>query len=189
QVRTAARLTVKVLRVVHGLHNLIGNSPVFEQRSGNAQVPVVLDRLVGEGIGKEGEVTASAGEDVQLADALQETREHRRVAVDAGQPTCDRVTQRRHLHAMAPQLAELLFQAAQGRSITQLLDSERDGCRADRVESNSGYGGAQVGDRSARRVQGCGVRHAHELRSQDGFAADDPYDARGVGGVIGKNTL
>src|SRR4029077_15287854 len=102
EIQRAARVALRAFRVVHRLYDLIRDPPVLEQRRGDAQVPVLLDGVVGVLGGKEGAVAAGASQYVESAYTLQQTCQQRSVRVDLGQLSSDHAAEARDQHAAFP---------------------------------------------------------------------------------------
>src|SRR6185312_469469 len=123
---TTAQIPLGTFRVVDRLDDLIAESPVLQQRGCDAQMPVVLDRLIAGLVREESPVSAGASEDVQLADALQHARQQGGVRIDAREPGSDDVTQARDENASLPKGIELALESPQLRCRAQLLYGARD---------------------------------------------------------------
>src|SRR5690242_2954328 len=108
------------------LDDLVAKSPVLQQRGCDAQMPVMLDRLIAGLVREQGAVSAGASEDVKLADTLQHAREERRIRIDSREPAGNDVTQTSDENASLPKGIQLPLESAQLRCCAQLLYGARD---------------------------------------------------------------
>ncbi len=116
-------------------------------------MPVVLDLEVAGLVGEQFPMAARAGQDVQLADSLEDARQQRGVRIDAREAAGSDVAQARNQDAPLPQRVQRPLESPELRRCAQLLDSASNRGCAHVVEADSGDGCLQIRDRDFRGVE------------------------------------
>src|SRR5882757_7129924 len=106
QVHRARVDPLQVLEVAHGRDDFFRHFPVFQERLGNGAVPVADDAGVDRLIREQARVLGRACQDVELADAVQQSGEQRRVGIDLAVATRNRVRHGSDCSAALPKRLE-----------------------------------------------------------------------------------
>ena len=160
----------------HGARHGLGEFPVLENRLADGRVPIVDDVVQHSLAGKQLRMAGSARQDVQLADAVHHSREHRLVGIDSGTGSRQHIGVGRHVGAALPKIIQIRRQARKLVGLCGFDSSRRRSTRCAPCCGRCGRWRAQIGDVFAAAIDRGGIRDAQQPRRQRRFRSHHAHD-------------